>query len=257
MAPSPDKLQGLINIVDSWCKKWGIQINILKTNIVHFRKKLKSKPRCSFKFKLGDQYIEYASEYKYLGCPIDEHLSLEPALSYTFKKANRALALLNHRSKCIGGFHFDTYSLLFNQLVSSIVMPNAGIWGHHKHTKLDSIQLQAMRFFLGVGKHCPTAGLFGEMAWIPYGFQIKYQVIRLWHRILCMNNNRIPSLILRWSLESPKDNWVTKARNLVNDLKLTQFDTHHFLSDAWEALAQSELTKWLQSVQSLSKNPTS
>lgn len=162
LAPSPTDLQTLIDIVDSWCKMCGIQVNLTKTNVMHFRKKLKTKPRCPFVFKLGNQDIEYTSEYKYLGLPIDEHLTLEPALSHTLKKANRALALLNHRAKCIGGFHFDSYSFLFNQLVSSIILPNACIWGHRRNTKLTSLQVQAMRFFLGVGRNCPTAGYLGN-----------------------------------------------------------------------------------------------
>ena len=150
VAPTPSALQSLIDVLTQWCITWGIRVNVMKTNIVHFRRKIKSKPRCSHTFKYGSQTITYTAEYKYLGFILDEHLCMEPALSHFTKKAHRALALLNHRTTCIGGFHFDTYSLLFNQLVSSIIMPYACIWGHKVTNKITSIQIQAMRFFLGV-----------------------------------------------------------------------------------------------------------
>ena len=97
---------------------------------------------------------------------------MESALSHVLNKAHRALALLNHRAKCIGGFHYNTYTMLFNQLVTSQILPTAG---HKNHNKITALQIQAMRFFLGVGKTCPIAGLFREMAWVPYRMQIKLQ----------------------------------------------------------------------------------
>ena len=56
--------------------------------------------------------IEYAWEYKYLGLILTEHLEWDSALEDIHKKANRALALLNHRARVCGGFHFNTYSML-------------------------------------------------------------------------------------------------------------------------------------------------
>lgn len=99
---------------------------------------------------------------------LTEHLEWEKAIDEIHRKSNRALALLNHRAKMCGGFHFNTYSMLFNQLVQSMIMCNACIWGHTDSKALASIQLNALRFFLGVGKACPIAGPFGESGWVPY-----------------------------------------------------------------------------------------
>ena len=41
-------------------------------------------------------------------------------------------------------------------------------WGHKDSVKITSIQYKALRYFLGVGKMCPIAGLIGETGWIPF-----------------------------------------------------------------------------------------
>ena len=40
LAPSAKNLQGLINVVAEWCTKWNMHLNLEKTNVIHFRKKL-------------------------------------------------------------------------------------------------------------------------------------------------------------------------------------------------------------------------
>ena len=129
LAPDARNLQKLIDLVYNWCINWGIKINRSKSNVMHFRKKHYRKPRSAFLFRAGSQTIEYTSEYRYLGYHINELLDLSQAVSKIFSAANRALALLNHRTKCAGGFHYDTYTMLFNQLVLSRVLIHIHVFG--------------------------------------------------------------------------------------------------------------------------------
>ena len=122
LAPSTENLQSLINVVAEWCKIWNMGLNLKKTTIVHFRRKLRSKPRSTYPFTFNEEEISYASQYKYLGLILNEHLDWSASLEVVITKANRALALLNHRMRVTGGFHFKIYSLLFNQLVQPIIM---------------------------------------------------------------------------------------------------------------------------------------
>ena len=66
-----------------------------------------------------------------------------------------------------------------------------------------------------------------------------------------MDNTRIPSLILRWCKDSPKDNWATRTRTLLNGLNLSQLAIDNLPHDAWEALISSELAEWQASVNTL------
>ena len=58
------------------------------------------------------------------------------------------------------------------------ILCNACIWGHAESKTLTSIQLNALRFALGVGKACPIAGLFGESGWVPYSMMVKFNILR-------------------------------------------------------------------------------
>jgi len=65
-APNENKLQGLLGVVENWCRTWCMSLNIAKTNIVHFRRKCKGCTRSKFIFTYQGKTIQYASQYKYL-----------------------------------------------------------------------------------------------------------------------------------------------------------------------------------------------
>ena len=198
-----------------------MSVNLGKTNIVHFRRKLRSRPRSSIIFTFNEEEIQYASQYKYLGLLLNEHLDWNVSLEGIINKENRALALLNHRMRVVGGFHFRTYTLLFNQLVLPIVITNAFILGHKDSVKITSIQHKALRYFLRVGKMCPIAGLIGETGWIPFKALITVNILKFWHRVVTMQTDRLTHQIYIWS-KSLADigitNWVEHTSNLLSSL---------------------------------------
>ena len=258
IAPSAENLQGLIDTVADWCTKWGMRINLSKTNIVHFRKKLRSKPRSSVTFTLNGDEIKYVSQYKYLGLLLNEHLDWNVCLEGIICKANRALALLNHRMRVTGGFHFRTYTLLFNQLVQPIVMSNACIWGHKNSIKVMGIQHKALRYFLGVGKVCPVVGLFGETGWIPFNALIKFNILKFWHRVVSMQADRLTRQIYIWS-KSLSDrgviNWTNRTSNILNSLyECSLLQQGHDVGDLWDATMTQELQTWLSAVHEIPRN---
>ncbi len=52
VAESHKDLQSLIDILQSWCYKWMLSVNIDKTKIMHFRPV--NSPRTDFVFKFGE-----------------------------------------------------------------------------------------------------------------------------------------------------------------------------------------------------------
>lgn len=88
-APDEGSLQKLINVVEKWCRRWGMALNIKRTNIVHFRKKQTS--RSEYNFIFDDKKIAYTSNYKYLGMLLNEHLDWQGAITEIINKSNKAL----------------------------------------------------------------------------------------------------------------------------------------------------------------------
>ena len=110
-------------------------------------------------------------------------------------------------------------SMLFNQLVQSIILCNACIWGHAESRTLTSIQLNALRFALWVGKACPIAGLFGESGWVPYSMMVKFNILRFRRRIIKMDGDRMTRKLYTWSESLAGDNcknWAWKTKKLLD-----------------------------------------
>ena len=183
-------------------------------------------------------------QYKYLGITFSEHLEWDKALTDIYTKANRALALLNHRSRVCGGLHTNIYSLIFinKQLVESIILCNACIWGHHECKNILAIQTNALRFLLGVGKARPKAGLFGETGWVPLEMCIKFTILRFRKRLANLDNSRLIKKVYKWSksLSGPNyNNWARKTTKLLESI-------HDFRGllcgeEHWYELAKLEL----------------
>ena len=194
----------------------------LRLNTMHFRKKhIKSRHRSKYNFAIGDSQICYTHEYKYLGLYINEHLDWSETLEYVVNNAQKALTLFNHSTRCAGGFHFETYSLLFTQLIQPIILTNACIWGHKEYGRVHSLQTQAMRFFLGVGNSCPNVGLFGELGWVPIRVFIRERILKFWKRLTNMDSRRLTHKIFLWSKSQGLNNWVGRTKKLLEDLNLT------------------------------------
>ena len=60
LAESENDIQQMLHVVYTWCKKWRMEVNLSKTNILHIRKK--NQQRSHFNFKLGLQTVEYCKE---------------------------------------------------------------------------------------------------------------------------------------------------------------------------------------------------
>ena len=98
-------LQGLLNIVENWCNKWQLEINLTKTNFMHVRKKRKARTNVVFKF--GSEVVQYCTSYKYLGTTIDEHINFETTVSILVESAGKALGSIITKMIKNGGFPYN------------------------------------------------------------------------------------------------------------------------------------------------------
>ena len=259
-APDEGSLQKLIKVVEKWCRRWGMALNIKKTNIVHFRNKQTS--RSEYNFIFDDKKIAYTSNYKYLGLLLNEHLDWQGAITEIINKSNKALAILNQKTRINGGLHFCTYTKLFNQLIVPIVITNACIWGHRECKEILRIQYKAMRFILGVGKSCPIAALFGETGWVPLSLTIKFSITRFRLRLNRMEHNRIPYKMYVWSDSltgrggrSKRVNWANKTQSILDSID----DPAGGMTadEVWRALATQALGQWKEDIQKINNNSES
>ena len=68
-----------------------MQVNLEKTNVVHYRIVSTNRTDCIFQF--GTDKIDISESYKYLGLVLDEFLNYDITAKYVANSATRALGL--------------------------------------------------------------------------------------------------------------------------------------------------------------------
>jgi len=89
LSENEENLQSMLDYIHTWCRKWRLKINRMKSNAMHFRNKRKR--RSDFVFYLGDESLEYACSYRYLGVMLNEHLDYDIIAETLVQSAGRAL----------------------------------------------------------------------------------------------------------------------------------------------------------------------
>ena len=163
ISPNEIQLQSLLDIVKSWCCKFRIEANLLKTEILHVRKA--QKPRSKVKFMLGAKVINYCQQYKYLGVNIDQFLNFENMSNSLQAPSNRALSAIMCKMIKNKGFPHDIYEMLYNACVTSIKDYAHEVIGFHEYSGSTSLHNRALRLYLGVGNSANLCGIRSELAW--------------------------------------------------------------------------------------------
>lgn len=211
----PD-LQTLLSFVNAWCKNWRLKINMDKTKIVHYRKKRKRKTQ--FTFMLNEQ-IEIVNTYKYLGIYLDEHLDFNKTGDILAGAAGRALGSIISKFKTFRNVGFKTYEKLYYNGVVPILDYCSGVWGYGKLECSSKIQHRALRYYLGVHQKTPILALEGDTGWLSCTVRRHIEMIRLWNRLVNMDDSRLTKRIFMWDYNQCKNNWCQEMEQLCNDIE--------------------------------------
>ena len=78
LANSEIDLQAILVIIEEWCQKWRLEVNLTKTNIMHVRSKRKRQSK--FMFIFNHRPVPYCVSTKYLGTTVDENLDCKSTM---------------------------------------------------------------------------------------------------------------------------------------------------------------------------------
>lgn len=222
LANSEEDLQSMLDTLHSWSTTWLIDINRTKSKIVHFRKPRTTKT--VFNFKIGNRDLDVDSLYKYLGTYFSEFLNFTEHSDILGESAGRALGSVVSKLKKNSFMNYSTYTKLFDSCVVPIVDYAASIWGFKNYSKPNQLQNKAMRIFLGVHRFAPVAGLEGDMAWLSPQYRRWLSMLRLWNRLVKMDDDRITKKVFShmYSITNAEStNWCSSILYILNliDLK--------------------------------------
>ena len=225
-----EDLQHLLYIVQNWCEKWRLEVNLSKTNILHIR--TKRKLQSIFVFLFNKRPVPYCSFYKYLGCNINEHLDFKFTAKMQADSAGRALSSIITKMIKNKGFPFSIYSVLYQACICSISQYGSEVFGYEKFDSTFKLHLRAARAFLGLPKNVASFGLLSELDWLLPHYQTQIKMIQYFSRIMNTPSNRLVYKVYTWdrklSVINGLNTWSTEIESILNDNNLGYiFDNQH------------------------------
>lgn len=217
IADNENDLQTLLDIMHKWCMKWRLSVNKEKTEIVHFRPTRRKLTR--FTFTYGSEQLNIASSYKYLGIILDEHLKYDVCVKTLASSGGRALGAIIAKFRSLKGIGYSSFSKMYVAGVQPILEYASGVWGYIKSKEIDYIQNRAFRYFLGVNRFSPIAGMAGDMGWISHTLGRYLCMMRLWNRLINMPNDRLTKKVFAWDREMA-NGWCSEIKKVFRQLDL-------------------------------------
>ncbi len=164
IAENEADLQSLINILQNWCYKWRLCINVDKTKIMHFRNK--DRPLTEVAFVINGQPLECVEEYKYLGIMMDQYHDFVKTAELLAASAGRALGSVINKVKANKDLGFNSYTTLVDNCVAPILLYGSSVWGSKPYKVCENVLLRACRFYSGVHRLAPIPGIQGGFGWL-------------------------------------------------------------------------------------------
>jgi len=200
--------------------------------------------------------IDVVDSYKYLGIILDQHLTYETVATTLAESGQRALGAVIAKYKKIHGLGYQTYSKLFHACVAPVLDYCSGVWGYKAFGKIDTVQHRAIRVYLGVHNFAPNAAITADMGWSPSQNRRKIEMLRLWNRLIEMNDNRLTKHIFQWDYLINKNNWCNDVCNILTEIGCN--DVFNLKLPVNTSLALSKLldkhcTNWSDKVKTFSK----
>ena len=119
-AESEVQLNRALEVVNKWCCKWKMKINVSKSGVIHFRDKKQIK-RCKEVFRIGEEVIQMVAEYKYLGVINDESLKGDTMMESVMENSRKALYGVNRLIRGLGNVGWEMFTKLYMSYVRSSI----------------------------------------------------------------------------------------------------------------------------------------
>ena len=194
LSETPDGLQSCLDKLQQYTKKWKLEINLKKTKIMIFQNPGR---RPEAHFYLGNQPVDIAQSYKYLGTIVTDTGNFKANEINIKKKGLRASYII---LKNIGLHAKPSTSIrIFEKVVEPILTYNCEVsqayfpktWNYDKFIKnmwdtgseINQVLLSFLRQIIGVRKKTCNIAILSETGKHPIALKIFNAVAKYWLRL--------------------------------------------------------------------------
>ena len=110
---------------------------------------------------------------------------------------------------------YNTFTRLYNSCVVPIMNYGIGIWGIYSKSQLsEAVQNRTIRSFLGVHKFSANLAINGDMGWENCTIRKKIEILRVWNRLVVMDEERLCKKIFNWEFDKRVNNWCICVKDI-------------------------------------------
>ena len=164
--------------------------------------------------------------------------------SHLANSTSRALGVVISKFRKFRNVGFKTFDKLYKAMVISVMDYGSEVWGFKDFEQCGRIQNRATCFYLGVHNRAPIAALQGDIGWILPKYRRFLNMLRLWNRLLTLENTRITIHVFDWEYSLHcSDSWSGDIKNIlhliglnnhyVNRLNNASSLLMHHMEDEW------------------------
>ena len=138
---------------------------------------------------------------------------------------------------------------------------SAGIWGYKCYPKSETMQIRALRTFLGVNKFASSLAVNGDTGWPSMRIRRHLEMVRLWNRLVSMREDRLTKKVFNWDYKHDKE-WSSETKLIFDKIGLAELYDSKSMCDrsikpvintVHEKLSETAQTQWRNSLQTQSK----
>ncbi len=258
-------MQRQINNLNSYCKKWQLIVNTMKTKImvfgdIHIQDDF---------FHLDGNTISITEKYTYVGNEVSDTKNPFCGIYESIiQKCYRSCYKIREYCRQIGQLPPALSVHFFNTLLMPIIEYGSEVWYCPSSVeKLSIFQRNYFRRVLHVRQKTPNNGVYGDLGVLPLEIRLKNNVIKYLHHIHDLPDTSPVKWVYKDLLllsDAGFSNWVTTAHKLYEEHPLSdKCDIGSFLNLKREAMKRNIKkssgkhfqSTWLENISDIDKQP--
>ena len=218
LAESKEGLQKALDIFESYCNTWKLQVNVNKTKVIIFCKR---KVKQDIYFTIQGQVLDIVDTYSYLGVIFKYNGTFLETRKKLLEQAEKALfpiyKLIRNESLSV-----DIQLKLFDSMIEPILLYGAEIWGYENIKLIEQFHLKFCKRILSVRNTTPNFMVLGELGRFPLEIKVKLRMVSFWIKLL-QKESKLSSTLYRLMLSLGIKThytfkWVKYVESIFNDI---------------------------------------
>ena len=212
---SPEDLQNKLDLLYNYCQQWSLEVNVLKTKVMVFRKR--GRLLASENWTYNGNKIETVDTFNYLGTVFNYTGSFSNNIELLAGKGIKALNVLSNQCRKLP-LTPKSLCQLFDAFVGSILNYSCELWGFCTSKSLERLHLKLCKRILNVRSSTCTVAVYAELGRYPLYITRFVRIIKYWCKIIHSTNKIVVSLYdqgLKDCLNGCK-NWVYNVKTLLD-----------------------------------------